>query len=101
MAVRIIEIAPKIIPLPPDLVAAHLSIQNFKWVNELNQEKGVSSLATMFDWIVNKKGKAYVKKDTDSIQVFGAVSPTGQKYLRCIRDNQWSDELLELSVITP
>jgi hypothetical protein len=99
MAIRILEIAPKITPPPSDPVQAHLSIQRFAWVNEQDLKKGESSLATMFDWIVNKKGVAYVKTGDSTIPVYGAVSPTGQQYIRCIKDNKWSDELLDLPQI--
>lgn len=101
MAVRIIEIAPK-----PDLreggdpVAAHLSIRSFKWVNEQSQNTGTSSLEVMFNWIVNEKGGAYIKLAADIIPVFGAVSPSGQKYLRCIRNQQWTNDLLSLPLIS-
>jgi glycerate-2-kinase len=78
MAVRIIGIAPKKTPQPSDSVVAHLSIENFKWINEQSLQSGVSSLSTMFDWIVNKKGQAYVKKGDKIISVFGAYSPVGK-----------------------
>jgi len=96
MAVRIIEIAPKVIPVPQDPVLAHLSIQNFKWVNEQTLQAGTSSLVVMFDWIVNKKGQAYIKKNDVVIPVFGAIAPGGKPYLRCIKDRNWSNELLDL-----
>jgi hypothetical protein len=99
MAVRIIGIAPKKTPQPSDSVVAHLSIENFKWINEQSLQSGVSSLSTMFDWIVNKKGQAYVKKGDKIISVFGAYSPVGKPYVRCIVDSKWSDELLELQEI--
>ena len=101
MAIRIIEIEPKNQSSQTDKILAHLSIRNFKWVNDQNLQVGVSSLDSMFDWIVNKKGKAYVKKDDNMIPIFGAIVPqTGQQYLRCIKDNKWSDELLELPLIS-
>ncbi|KKU68705.1 MAG: hypothetical protein UX89_C0002G0030 [Parcubacteria group bacterium GW2011_GWA2_47_16] len=100
MAVRITEIAPKITPRPENVVVAHSSIQNFKWVNEQTLQTGVSSLPVMFDWIVNKKGQAFVKIGNNlPVPVFGTVAPTGQQYLRCLRNSSWSDELLELPLI--
>jgi len=100
MAIKIIEISPKTTPTPSDKVVAHLAIQNFKWINEQNLQTGVSSLAVMFDWIVNKKGVAYVRKDNDIIPVFGANTINGKSYLRCLKNGSWSDELLELPIIT-
>ncbi|TSC89718.1 MAG: Uncharacterized protein G01um10143_208 [Parcubacteria group bacterium Gr01-1014_3] len=99
MAVRITHIAPKIVPVPTYKVQAHLTIENFKWINEQSLESGLSSRTTMFDWIVNKKGQAYIKVGDTIISVFGAVSPTGQQYIRCIKGNQWSDELLDLPLV--
>ncbi len=102
MAIRIIEISPKIIPQPSDVIFAHLSIKNFKWANEETSQEGISSREILFDWIVNKKGQAYIRLESDlnaKIPVFGAVSPTGQRYIRCLKNNQWSNELLELPQI--
>lgn len=99
MAVRIIEIAPKVSPMPEDSILAHLTIENFKWVNEQSQQQGVSSRAAMFDWIVNKHGKAYIKKGDNTIFVFGANIPSGQ-YIRALVDEKWTDDLLELPEIS-
>lgn len=102
MAIRIIEIEPKIALPPPDPVLAHLTIKQFKWIDESSLKRGVTNLAGMFDWIVNKKGQAYVKKSDGgiAIPVFGAVAPTGQQYIRCINNNTWSNELLDLPQIS-
>lgn len=99
MAVRILSIEPKPTSPTTNSVSAHFSIQDFKWINEQTLEEGVSNLDSMFDWIVNKKGRAYIKKNQDMILVFGAVASSGQKYLRCIKDGNWSDDLLELPSI--
>ena len=99
MAVRITHIFPKSDSVSADKIAAHLSIENFKWINEQDFQIGTTPLVSMFDWIVNNKGVAYVKKGDTIIPVLGAVSKTGKKYIRCLKDGTWSDELLELPSI--
>ncbi len=102
MGVKIIEIAPKVSVDSNNVILAHSSIQDFKWINEETSDVGISNLPIMFDWVVNKKGYAYVRigDSTSKIRVFGAMSPTGQKYLRCFNNGDWSDELLELPEIS-
>ncbi len=98
-AIKITAITPKPGTPASDPVSAHLSIENFEWVNEQNQQTGRSSRALMFDWIVNKKGRAYIKKnDGKVVFIFGANAPTGQ-YIRSVEDGKWTDELLSLPQI--
>lgn len=101
MAVRIIKIKPKPNLNPSsDGVSEHLSIEKFQWTNEENQQSGITTRALMFDWIVNKKGKAYVRKpDSTTVPIYGATS-TGQQYIRSIENRKWTDELLSLDTIT-
>jgi hypothetical protein len=104
MAVVITGIHPKPnLPLPtnPDeIIQAHLSIENFQWVNEQTQARGTSSRASMFDWIVNQKGRASVrrKRDTNLVSVFGANASTGG-YIRCAENGKWTNDLLEVDPI--
>lgn len=75
----------------------HLSIAVFGWINEQTQQVGQATRASMYDWVVNKKGKAYVRgSDGTPIYLFGAVSPLGDTFLRTIRDQKWTDDLLSL-----
>lgn len=55
----------------------------------------------MFDWIVNKGGKAYIINNNETILVYGALSPTGVQYIRTIKDGKWTDDLLSLPEFTP
>jgi len=98
MAVKITAIKPKLSPRLTDPVLAHLSIDSFQWVNDQTQQRGVSSRALMFDWIVNKNGKAYIKKEEKTILVYGANSPNGQ-YIRALDNGEWVDDLLDLPEI--
>jgi len=95
MAVKITGILPKISPRPNDSVLAHLSVEFFQWINDQTQQSGVSSRSLMFDWIVNKKGIAYIKKDDKTLFVFGANAPTGQ-YIRALEGTKWTDDLLDV-----
>ena len=75
MAVRIIATRKSSPPLASN---EHLSLQEFKWINEQTQENGESPRNVMYDWIVNKKGQAYVRDASgNTVLVYGAISPTG------------------------
>jgi hypothetical protein len=79
-----------------DPILKHLSIEKFKWINEETQRIGISIREALFHWIVNQKGSAYVqKKDGGKVFVFGAVR-NERKYVRCIENQKWSDDLLDL-----
>jgi hypothetical protein len=96
MAVRITAVKP--IDLPENLTEAHLKMEWFIWVNEQTQESGEASREVMYDWIVNKKGTAYVmtKPDNKKVFVYGAVAANGQKYIRTVEDGRWTDLLIQL-----
>ncbi|OGG61304.1 hypothetical protein A3C87_03810 [Candidatus Kaiserbacteria bacterium RIFCSPHIGHO2_02_FULL_49_34] len=66
------------------------------WEDNSTLNKGTTTRQNMFDWIVNKKGIAYVEDRGNKIPVYGAVTPDGKKYIRTVRDNAWTDELLNL-----
>lgn len=80
--------------------STHLGISQFRWINEQTQQTGQTDLPNMYDWIVNKKGQAYIRDTAgNQIAVFGAVSPNGQTYLRAVKNGAWSDDLLTLPEI--
>lgn len=95
MAIRIIGVKPA--DLPADPLEAHLAMENFVWRDEQTQRTGTTTRDAMYDWIVNKKGKAYVKNLTsgDSIYVFGGIKD-GVKYIRTAENGQWTDWLIDL-----
>lgn len=96
MAIRILTVTKD--PNPSaDPISAHVNIRDFQWVNEQTQNKGSSTREVMYDWIVNKKGSAYVKSlEGDLIYLFGAISPNGDRYVRGILNGVWNDILLRL-----
>ncbi len=100
MAVRIIRIQPRQDPASNDPVLAHLGITSFQWINEESQQSGVASRELMFDWIVNKKGRAFIRKtDNTTIPIFGVRTATGQQYIRTVENEQWTNDLLSLPEI--
>lgn len=79
----------------------YLGIKAFRWIDETTQKTGEASREIMYDWIVNQRGQAYViTKDGVTILVFGAISPLGNKYIRTVHENKWTDELLDLPECT-
>ena len=102
MAVRITAVKPKV--LPTELIAAHAAMESFTWINEQTQQTGETPREAMYDWIVNKKGRAYVKNaNGDSVFIFGALTPTGTPYIRTAEGGKWTDLLigLEMSSLPP
>lgn len=75
----------------------HMGIALFRWVNEQAQSTGETSRLGMYNWIVNKKGQAYIRDaQGNRVYIFAVVSPSGQLYLRAAKDGVWSDDLLEV-----
>jgi len=51
----------------------------------------------MYDWVVNKNGKAYVKDAQGNVAyLIGAISPRGNKYVKTVADETKTDNLLKL-----
>jgi hypothetical protein len=96
MAIRITKVKPE--NLPVNKLEAHLAMQSFVWLNEQTQQAGEATRESMYDWIENKNGKAYIKDLTtgDNIYIFGAATPTGQHYIRTAENKEWTDRLIDL-----
>ncbi len=87
--------SPAVIP-GDDLVMAHLAMESFTWLNPATQRIGSASRETMYDWIVDKQGKAYVvKQDGQFVYIFGAIF-NGKKYIRTAENRTWTNALLDL-----
>jgi hypothetical protein len=78
----------------------HVDIQAFQWINEETQRIGVTDLTNMYDWIVNKEGKAYVMKEGRPVYIFGATTDAGEPFLRTVENQQWTDDLINLPPIS-
>lgn len=98
MAIKVIKITPPNLGSTSDKVIAHKTIDSFGWVNESTQTTGDTSRETMYDWIVNQRGSAYINIEGENIFLFGASTPSGEHYVRAAKDGKWSDDLLKLSV---
>lgn len=71
-------------------------MENFIWVDEQSQKRGIASRDLMYDWIVSKQGKAFVqKRNGETAYIFGAIHD-GKKYIRTAENKVWTDELVEL-----
>jgi len=74
----------------------YVAIENLGWINEQNGETGKSSRVTMYDWIVNKGGTAYVMAGGAKAELIGMISPHGTKYVKTRADSTDRDNLLKL-----
>jgi hypothetical protein len=103
MAVKIIAIEPKpnTVTSEDQAISAHISIKQFKWLHEETAKVGTSSQEIMFDWIVNKKGRAYVNVKDSKFFVYGTKTAAGQQYIRCLDPvtNTWTNEMLSLPAV--
>lgn len=75
----------------------YVAISSFGWLNEQTAKQGESDRETMYDWVVNKRGQAYVRDARgNAAYLEGAISPRGTRFLRTVRDDVKSDNLLSL-----
>jgi hypothetical protein len=67
-------------------------------MNEITRESGKSTRLEIYDFIVNKKGEAYVKDSKGNMAyLIGETTLRGTKYVRTRPDSVTSDNLLSLS----
>lgn len=75
----------------------HVAIESLGWTNEATNESGRSSRLEMYDFVVNKKGQAYVTDNYgNTAYLQGATSASGNQYVRTVSDGKWTDNLLSL-----
>jgi len=75
----------------------HNAIETLAWVNEETGEKGVSTRLTIYDWIRNKNGTAYVKDMRGNKAIVGThENAHGTKYVQTYSGQVWTDNLLAL-----
>lgn len=74
-----------------------VAISSFTWKNESTGETGSSTRLTMYDWIVNDKGVAYVQDSSgNKANLRGAITDKGTKYVKTYADSVTTDNLLKL-----
>jgi hypothetical protein len=75
----------------------YVAIESLTWINEQDSKTGSTTRETMYDWVVNKNGVAYV---TDALgntaYLVGAISPRGTRYVKTVADETTTDNLLKL-----
>ena len=75
----------------------HVAISNLGWTNEATGKSGRSTRLEMYNWIEQEKGEAYVKDaDGNVAYVGGAISASGNPYVRTYANQKWTDNLLSL-----
>ena len=72
----------------------HEHIISVKWRNPSDNTIGESTVATMIDWIENKKGVAKVTDGKNTVDV--GVGKGTKPYLRTHADGKWTNNLLAL-----
>jgi len=75
----------------------HEAISQYGWINEENQETGITGRISMVNWIENEGGVAYVKDTLGNVAYCQVrTSVNGTKFLQTVTDRRWSDNLLSL-----
>lgn len=74
----------------------YVAISSLTWLNDATNATGTSTRDTMHDW-VNEGGHAYVQDlYGNKAKLIAETSPRGTKYVKTVRDNVQSDNLLKL-----
>ena len=75
----------------------HKSIEWLGWINEQTNKSGRSSRLDMYDFVSKQGGQAFVRDSHGNVAyVHGAVSATGNPYVRTASDGKWTNNLLSL-----
>lgn len=76
----------------------YVAIESLDWINEQTNATARTTRLDMYDFVVNKKGEAYVKDAQGNVAyLIGAISPRGTKYVKTVADETKTDNLLKLS----
>jgi hypothetical protein len=75
----------------------YAAIETLGWINEETNATGKSDRITMYNWIKDEKGVAYVKDIfNNKAYLITAVSASGTKYVKTVADETKTDNLLHL-----
>jgi hypothetical protein len=74
----------------------YVAIQTLGWLNEQTGQGGKSSREEIYDFVVNKGGRAYVTAAGRTADLIGMVSPRGTRYVKTRADSTAVDNLLKL-----
>lgn len=76
----------------------YVAIEKLGWTEDGTGKTGTDTRLEMYDWVVNKNGKAYVKDSQGNVAyLIGATSPKGNKYVKTVADETKTDNLLKLN----
>src|SRR5678815_4949188 len=74
-----------------------VAITSLSWIEDGTNQTGTSSRDQMYEFVVNKKGSAYVQDYLGNrSNLRGAVTEKGTQYVKTYSDNVISDNLLKL-----
>ncbi|MBS1511080.1 MAG: DUF3892 domain-containing protein [Bacteroidetes bacterium] len=75
----------------------YTAIETLGWINESTNATGISTRLTIYNWIKDEHGVAYV---TDYLGnkafLITAISSSGNKYVKTVADETKTDNLLQL-----
>lgn len=74
----------------------YVAISSLQWKNEATGATGESTRLEMYNFVVNKKGEAYVQSGQSKAYLMGATSGAGTKYVKTEANNTEKDNLLKL-----
>jgi hypothetical protein len=75
----------------------HHAISDLGWIEDGTGKTSKSSRLTIYDWIKNQKGYAYVQDPRGNKTTVGTrENEHGTKYVQTYADRVWTDNLLAL-----
>lgn len=75
----------------------HEAIEWLGWINEQTNKSGRSSRLDMYDFVEKQGGQAFVRDGFGNVAyVHGAISASGNPYVRTVSDGKWTNNLLSL-----
>lgn len=75
----------------------HEAISELGWTNEATGESNRSERLTIYEWLKNKNGQAYVvDRFGNKAYVYPRENANGTKFVQTYADRVWTDNLLSL-----
>jgi hypothetical protein len=75
----------------------HEAISDLGWINEATKVAGRSGRVTIYNWLKDEKGQAYVvDKLGNKAYVYPRENARGTQFVQTVADRVWTDNLLAL-----
>lgn len=74
----------------------NLAITHLGWIEDGTGKVGKSNRLTIYNWIKNENGYAYVEKNGRKVKVITAETSSGTKYVKTEADSTTVNNLLSL-----